>query len=450
MKHNRPLIPIIVIVVLVVLVGGYFGIRALLNKGSNKLTASGTIEVVEVTISPEIGGKIVEVSVDEGASVREGDVLFRLDDSLLQAQRTVAAASLDLVRASASTADAALATTQANYNLTLDATRLESAASRTSDWRAANPSGYTLPGGYFSQLSEIGAAQAEVDNASSADVAAQNTLTALLADPANSAFVAAETRLAQARAAGLVAQDVLRRATLGNNTELRDTAQTASDTAQTELDNAQAAYDSLKGSVAAGKIITARADLSVAQERLASAQDRLLELQTGENSPKVAAAQAALHQAQAAADQAHLAVTQSQDNLSLLDIQIGLLTVKAPADGVILTRSIQPGEIVAPSASAMTLGRISNLTITVYVPEDRYGELSLGQPAIMTVDSFPGEVFTTTVIHIADQAEFTPRNVQTVEGRSSTVFAIKLQVQDPYGKLKPGMPADVTFEPASK
>ena len=263
-------------------------------------------------------------------------------------------------------------------------------------------------------------------------------------------FGAAETRLAQARAAGLVAQDVLRRATLGNNTELRDTAQTASDTAQTELDNAQAAYDSLKGSVAAGKIITARADLSVAQERLASAQDRLLALQTGENSPKVAAAQAALHQAQAAVDQAHLAVTQSQDNLSLLDIQIGLLTVKAPADGVILTRSIQPGEIVAPSASAMTLGRISNLTITVYVPEDRYGELSLGQPAIMTVDSFPGEVFTTTVIHIADQAEFTPRNVQTVEGRSSTVFAIKLQVQDPYGKLKPGMPADVTFEPASK
>lgn len=450
MKHNRPIIPIIIIVVLVVLVGGYFGIRALLNKGSNTLTASGTIEAIEVTISPEIGGKVADVSVDEGASVRAGDVLFRLDDTLLQAQRSVAAASLDLAGASASTADAALATAQANFDLTLDAARLESAASRTSDWHTANPSGYTLPGGYFSQRSEISAAQAEVDNASSADIAAQNTLTALLADPVNAAFVAAETGLAQARAAGLVAQDVLKRATLGNNTELRDAAQTASDIAQTELDNAQAEYDGLKVSVAARDIITARADLSVAQERLASAQDRLLALQTGENSPKVTAAQATLHQAQAAADQAHLAVTQSQDNLSLLDVQIGKLTVKAPADGVILTRSIQPGEIVAPSASAMTLGRTSNLTITVYVPEDRYGELSLGQPATMTVDSFPGEVFTTAVILIADQAEFTPRNVQTVEGRSSTVFAIKLQVQDPNGKLKPGMPADVTFEPTPK
>ncbi len=63
----------------------------------------------------------------------------------------------------------------------------------------------------------------------------------------------------------------------------------------------------------------------------------------------------------------------------------------------------------------------------------------------MTVDSFPGEIFVATVSHIAEQAEFTPRNVQTVEGRTSTVFAIKLQVQDPAGKLKPGMPADVVF-----
>jgi HlyD family secretion protein len=61
------------------------------------------------------------------------------------------------------------------------------------------------------------------------------------------------------------------------------------------------------------------------------------------------------------------------------------------------------------------------------------------------VDSFPGVTFNATVIHIADQAEFTPRNVQTIEGRTSTVFAIKLQVQDPSGKLKPGMPADVAF-----
>jgi HlyD family secretion protein len=89
---------------------------------------------------------------------------------------------------------------------------------------------------------------------------------------------------------------------------------------------------------------------------------------------------------------------------------------------------------------------ISHLTITVYVPEDLYGKIKLGMAATMKVDSFPNESFTAQVSYISDQAEFTPRNVQTVEGRSSTVYAIKLTVSDPQGQLKPGMPADVTFQ----
>jgi len=91
------------------------------------------------------------------------------------------------------------------------------------------------------------------------------------------------------------------------------------------------------------------------------------------------------------------------------------------------------------------MANLNELTITVYVPEDRYGEIHLGQTVDVTVDSFPGETFTATVSNIADQAEFTPRNVQTVSGRSATVYAVKLKVSDPTGKLKIGMPADVVF-----
>jgi HlyD family secretion protein len=94
----------------------------------------------------------------------------------------------------------------------------------------------------------------------------------------------------------------------------------------------------------------------------------------------------------------------------------------------------------------LTLARLSELTITVYVPEDRYGELSIGQTAQVTADSFPGEVFSGTVINISGQAEFTPRNVQTTTGRKTTVFAIKLAMGETTGKLKPGMPADVLFK----
>jgi multidrug resistance efflux pump len=445
MKHKRPPIPLIIVLLLAVLVGGYFGIRALLNQSSTALTASGTIEATEVTISPEIGGKVAEVAVDEGAPVKTGDMLFRLDDTLLQRQRAVAAASLNLAQGAATTGEAALATAQANYDVALDAARVASAAARTSDWRAANPVGYTLPGGYFSRADEIAAAQAEVKAAMTARDGALISLNTLLANPANSVFAAAEKRLATARAASIVALDVLTRANAANNTDLRDAAQSAFDIVKTELEDAQASYDDLKDSEAARNITTARADLSAAQERLESAQDRLLALQTGENSPQVAAAQAVLHQAQAAADQAHMAISQAEASLALIDTQIAKMTVTAPANGVILTRSIQPGEIVTPGAPAMILGRLDNLTITVYVPENLYGEISLGQSAVVTADSFPGETFAATVIHIADQAEFTPRNVQTVEGRTSTVYAIKLQVQDFAVKLKPGMPADVVF-----
>jgi HlyD family secretion protein len=110
-----------------------------------------------------------------------------------------------------------------------------------------------------------------------------------------------------------------------------------------------------------------------------------------------------------------------------------------------LARNIEPGEVVQAGASALTLGDLDNLTITVYIPENRYGEVSLGDKAQVSVDSFPDQFFTGTVTQIADKAEFTPRNVQTTEGRSSTVYAIQLKVDDPYGLLIPGMPADVTF-----
>jgi multidrug resistance efflux pump len=81
----------------------------------------------------------------------------------------------------------------------------------------------------------------------------------------------------------------------------------------------------------------------------------------------------------------------------------------------------------------------------VYIPETEYGKVKLGDQVSITVDSFPGETFIGNVVYISDQAEFTPRNVQTIEGRKTTVYAVKLSVPNPDLELKPGMPADVTF-----
>ena len=95
--------------------------------------------------------------------------------------------------------------------------------------------------------------------------------------------------------------------------------------------------------------------------------------------------------------------------------------------------------------TTMTIAQLDTLTVTVYISEDHYGEVSLGQNASLSVDSFPDETFSATVTRIADQAEYTPRNVQTKEERQTTVYAIELSVENLDGKLKPGMPVDVTF-----
>jgi HlyD family secretion protein len=206
-----------------------------------------------------------------------------------------------------------------------------------------------------------------------------------------------------------------------------------------ELNAAQKAYNALLNTQARDDVEDARGRVVVAQQRYDAAHANLLTLQTGAESPAVLSAAKAL-------DQAKSALAQAQASLALLDAQIAKLTVNAPMDGVVLTRNVEPGEFVQPGAAAITIADLSELTITVYIPEDRYGLISLGQSAEVKVDSFPDVTFTARIVFISDQAEYTPRNIQTVEGRSATMFAIKLSVNDPDGKLKPGMPADVTFQ----
>ncbi len=115
------------------------------------------------------------------------------------------------------------------------------------------------------------------------------------------------------------------------------------------------------------------------------------------------------------------------------------------SSGVVLARSIEPGEVLLAGAQALSIGQLDQLTITVFLPEDRYGQVDLGDHVQLSVDAFPDQTFDAVVTRIADRAEFTPRNVQTEEGRRTTVFAVELTVADPSGQLKPGMPADVAF-----
>jgi len=122
-----------------------------------------------------------------------------------------------------------------------------------------------------------------------------------------------------------------------------------------------------------------------------------------------------------------------------------LFTDTAPVDGVILSRAVEPGEVALTGGALLVVGDLRNLTVTVYLPEDEYGTVKVGEAARVTVDSFPGRAFSGTVQRIADKGEYTPRNVQTPAGRRAVVFAVKVAVENTGGELKPGMPADIVF-----
>ena len=120
--------------------------------------------------------------------------------------------------------------------------------------------------------------------------------------------------------------------------------------------------------------------------------------------------------------------------------------IASPIDGVVLERLVEPDEFAAPGRTVMVVAPLDALTLKIYVPENRYGQVALGQVFPVTVDSFPGQSFMGKVNFISSQAEFTPRNVQTRDSRQTTVYAVKLALEPSGGKLKPGMPADVALQ----
>ena len=295
-----------------------------------------------------------------------------------------------------------------------------------------------------------GAAMVVLDGAT---LAAQRQQAQAQVAAANANVAALEQQVTAAAANVAVADAQVALLEAGPTAEQLEIAQATVDAAQVTLDDLQDAYDDLSRSEKdspPGREVKLRLDNAGVNLRIAQSQQRAT--QSGARQEEIDAARAqadaARAQQESLAGQVEAARSQAaaaEAGVAAVDAQIAQLTVTSPIDGLVLSRSVDPGEYAAPGGALLVVGSLSTLTLTVYVPEDRLGEVGLGRTAQVGVDSFAGEAFSATVDHIADQAEFTPRNVQTVEGRKSTVFAVRLSLANPDGRLKPGMPADVTF-----
>ncbi|MCJ7566192.1 MAG: efflux RND transporter periplasmic adaptor subunit [Anaerolineales bacterium] len=394
--------------VFIVLAAGACDVLA--NDSEAELSASGIVEIREFTIASKLGGTLTEVYVEEGTSVEEGDPLFRIDDEIPRAQRglilaagenAIAAARLQLLTAQQALDDLfegwSLVAAQAGLELAHARDALKDATYvhdvRQEGYRASSDTIKAAEANLVLANEEVDAAQQSYDHASG-DAGKALALSNLIA--------AKQQRDSIQRNLNWY---------LGAPTDLE-----------------QAILD---------------ADVAIAEARVSNAELELAKWKDGPDSAAVELAEAQLTYAET---QLALAKSQAGVELQTINLQLEDLISRAPVNGVVLTRNIQPGEVLAPGITALTIGDLDQLTITVYVPEDRYGEIRLGDEAQVSVDSFPDEIFKAVVVRIADRAEFTPRNVQTEEDRRTTVYAVELMVATPGGKLKPGMPADVVFE----
>jgi HlyD family secretion protein len=440
-KSRMRFIPLVIIVIVAAL--GVYWLTTRAAEQDQGLKASGTIEATDVSLSPEIGGRVIEVAATDGDAVQKDQPLVRLDDTLLQAQLTQVEANVRAlqaqqraVQAQQQAARAQQQAAQANYDL--------------------------LKSGPLAE--QVQAAQDTVKTAEANVAAAQAQLAQLKAGARSGDIAAAEAAIAQAAAQLKVATDVhdktMKCVTVPGRGEVCPALGEREEQARAAMEAAQGAYtaagarlNQIKSGATGNEINAAQARVNASQAQQDMAQAQLEQVQKGARTEQLAAAQAQIDAAKAQVEGAGAQidgvgaqVEAAKAQAAALQVQIDKLTLRAPLSGVVLKRNIEPGEVVAPGASLMTLGDTTNLYLTVYIPENRYGQIMAGQPVVVKVDSFPAEKFAAKVTRIADQAEFTPRNVQTAEGRATTVFAVKLAVDNAGGKLKPGMPADVFFE----
>ena len=143
-------------------------------------------------------------------------------------------------------------------------------------------------------------------------------------------------------------------------------------------------------------------------------------------------------------------IAQARAQLAEVDAQLREMSIAAPADCILEVLSVKTGDVLAANREVATLLLPQHLWVRVYVPEPWLGHVQLGDVVKVRVDSDPGREFAGTVEQVAREAEFTPRNVQTVGERVKQVFGIKIRLDNREGTLRAGMAADVVFPKVPK
>ena len=389
---KKRLILVILAVVVLAIAGGILWSQRNGRDEARRIRLSGNMELTQVDISFKVAGKLIERAVNEGDTVKKGQLIARIDQVQTFRQNQAQQASVQSAEMQRSQSATSIAWQQATNEADIEL--------RKADIRQAQANLEQLLNG--SRPEEIQQAQAAV-----ADARTQ----------------AEQARLDWERAQTLYKNDDI-------STAQRDQYQARFNSTAALLRQAEDRFALVKEGPRKEEIAAARAALARAQAALKVSEANALEVKRKQED--LAGRKADIERAQA-----QLGVTESQlDDTS----------VSSPIDGVVLVKSAEVGEVLAAGTTVVTIGDLDHPWLRGYIKETDLGRVKLGQKVKLTTDSYPGKEYWGHVSFIASEAEFTPKQIQTQEERVKLVYRIKIEVDNSSHELKSNMPVDAEIE----
>jgi HlyD family secretion protein len=380
--------PILVLLLLAAAGVAVWAFRGMGKTPDNRLMISGNIELTEVNIAFKTAGRLIERTVDEGDPVKNGQLIARLDRDQLTAQRDREAAGLASSQAQLVQAQTSVELERASLAADIETRRADLASTEA---RLAELKNGSRP-------QEKLDAKAAVDNAAS------------------------EVERSK--------RDWDRAQTLYKNDDI-STAQ---------FDQYRNRYES---AVAMLKSAQEREALVLAGPRIEQVNAQQGQVEHTRGALKTAESNAIeLKRREQEIPTRRAEIARSSASLALIDAQLADTIASSPVDGVVLVKSADVGEVLAPGTTVVTVGDIDHPWVRGYINETDLGKVKLGSKTRVTSDSYPGKNYNGTVTFIASEAEFTPKQIQTQQERVKLVYRIKIEVENPGRQLKSNMPVD--------
>ncbi len=392
-----------ILILLVVLAGGGWLIRTYLLSSPviKPLELSGRIEGYETDIGAKVGGKLLYITVREGDKVKKGQILAQLEDTEIKAQLEGAKAKIE-----------------ANQE-----------KERQANWQIEV---------IKSQIEEVQLARQQSEDDSTGRT-----------NQAFSTVTAAEAQLAVAQAQQTQAQSELKLA----KADLK-----RYHTLLKEGVVSQQQYDQIlsRWETSAANLKSHQAAIDAASKQIQVTQGALIQATSSKfnsniNQAKLLSLQTQLKQTESQLNGAKAEVRNSQASEREIRSRAKDLKIYSPLDGVVITRTSEPGQVLAAGKTVLTVVNLGDLYLRGYIPEGEIGRVRVGQQAEVYLDSSPKEPIPAKVTEIDSKASFTPENIYFKEDRVKQVFGVKLGLTTGNGYAKPGMPADAKIlEPPQK